>query len=179
LRLFADWRAAFPLYLQLSDLRWDAKAQLFCKAGFPEVDIRLPDDRTFYAVTEEEIATGPALSGMTKVRTMARADSPAVTQSWAEMGEKVGYSCAVEAENQAAVQRSALARSLLSMPAQSAAGAAAKLNCFIEMNTPVAHCRKHLHPELRRLIEPSFPDLQAIPSDLVSIGGSSDGLFRA
>jgi hypothetical protein len=52
------------------------------------------------------------------------------------------------------------------------------LTCFIERISPVAHYPKQLHPELRRLIAPSFPDLRAILTDLVMIGGVSNGLFR-
>lgn len=74
LHLFAEWQAAHADYLHLSDLRWDAEVDLFRRAKFPEVEIHLPDGKTFSAVTEEEITLGLALPSMKKVRAMARAD---------------------------------------------------------------------------------------------------------
>ena len=115
---------------------------------------------------------------MKKTRARARADLAAMTDRWDEMDDEIGYSRAVEAENRAADRRTALAVSLLATQARSAEGAAAKLACFIEMNTPVAHYRKQLNPGLQQFIQPSFPDLRAILADLVIIGGSSHGLLR-
>ena len=178
LQLFRDWQVVHARYLKLSDLRWDAEVALFRKAKFPEVEIHLPDGRTFSAVTEEEITLGLALPSMSKTRARARADLAAMTDRWDEMDDEIGYSRAVEAENRAADRRTALAVSLLATPARSAEGAAAKLACFIEMNTPVAHYRKQLNPALRQFVKPSFPDLRAILADLVIIGGSSHGLLR-
>ena len=178
LQLFADWQAAHIRYLKLSDVRWVAEVALFRKAEFPEVEIHLPDGRSFSAVTEEEIALGLALPSMKKTRARARADLAAMTDRWDEMDDEIGYSRAVEAENRAADRRTALAALLLATPARLAEGAAAKLACFIEMNTPVAHYRKQLNPALRQFVKPSFPDLRAILADLVVIGGSSHGLLR-
>lgn len=178
LQLFAEWHVAHNRYLELSDLRWEAEVALFRKAEFPEVEIRLPDGRTFSAVTEEEIALGLALPSMKQIRARARANLAAMTDRWDEMDNEIGYSRAVELENHAADRRTALAASLLATPACSAEGAAAKLACFIEMNTPVAHYRKQLNPALRQFVKPSFPDLRAILGDLVVIGGSSHGLLR-
>ena len=178
LQLFADWQVVHARYLELSDLRWDAEVALFRKAEFPEVEIRLPDGRTFSAVTEEEIALGFALPSMKQVRARARADLAAMTDRWDEMDNEVGYSRAVEAENRAADRRTALAAPLLATPARTAEGAAAKLACFIEMNTPVAHYRKQLNPALRQFVKPSFPHLRAILADLVNLGGGSRGLLR-
>ena len=179
LSLFADWQAAHALYLHLSDLRWDAEVELFCKAEFPAVEVHLPDGSTFSAVTEEEITLGLALPGMKKVRAMARADLAAMTARWEEMDNEIGYSRALDAETRAAERRLAVSRSLLAMPAGSVAGSSAKLTCFIEMNTPVAHYRKRLNPALREFIAPSFPDLRMILADLASIGGGPNGLVSA
>lgn len=95
------------------------------------------------------------------------------------MDNETGYSRAVAVENEAEERRSALALSLLAMPTRSVAGAAAKLSCFIEMNTPVAHYRKRLHPDLRRFIKPSFPDLRALLADLHLMGGGTDDRLGA
>ena len=179
LQLFADWQAAHTRYLELSYLRWDAEVALFRRAEFPEVEIRLPDGRSFSAVTEEEIAIGLALPSMKRVRARASADLAAMIDRWDEMDNEIGYSRAVELENQAGDRRAALAASLIAMPTRSVAGAAAKLACLIEINTQIAHYRKQLNPALRQFIKPSFPDLRAILADLDIIGGSSHGLRRA
>ena len=179
LHLFGEWQAAHALYLHLSDLRWDAEVELFRRAKFPEVEIHLPDDKTFSAVTEEEITLGLALPGMKKVRAMARADLAAMTARWEEMDNEIGYSRALDAESRAAERRLAVSRFLLATPCNSVAGASSKLTCFIEMNTPVAHYRKRLNPALRDFITPSFPDLRAILAELVSFGGGPHGPVRA
>jgi len=146
LQLLADWQAAYARYVELSDLRWDAEVALFRKAEFPEVEIHVPDGRTFSAVTDEEITLGLALPSVKKMRAKARADLAAMTDRWDEMDNEIGYSRAVQLENQAGDRPAALAASLVSTPTRSVAGAAAKLACFIEMNTPTAHYRKQLNP---------------------------------
>ena len=179
LPVFADWRAADALYLHLSGLRWDAEVELFQRVKFPEVEIQLPDGKTFSAVTEEEITLGLALPTMSRIRATARADLAAMTARWEEIDNEIGYGRAIDAETQAAERRLTISRSLLAIPCSSVAGASAKLICFIEMNTPVAHYRKRLNPALREFIAPSFPDLRAILADLVSIGGGPNGPVRA
>jgi hypothetical protein len=89
--------------------------------------------------------------------------------------ERLGYSSAIEAEEQASDLRLRLAKSLWATPAQSGAGAAAKLSSFIEMKTPVDHWRKGMNPALRRLEEPSWPELRSILADLVQIGRLDHG----
>jgi hypothetical protein len=178
LRLWSEWQTAHVRYLQFSEHRWEVEIQLFRNAKFLEDEIHLLDGNNFHAMTEEEILMGLALPRMKTARAMARADLVAMTRRWDEMDDEVGYSRALDAEAKAAEERSALGKSLLSTPTRSVAGAAAKLSCFVETNTPVAHYRKMLHPELRQLIEPTFPELRAILTDLVLIGGVSNGLFR-
>jgi len=157
--LWRDWLAAHRLYR-------------------PEVEIQLHDGRIAYAMTDEEIAVGLASPSMAKARRRARADLFAMTERWAEVDDDMGFSRAVHAGQEGGKHRLALAKALLAIPTRSVAGVAAMLKCFIEMNTPLAHYRKHLHPELRRLIEPTFPDLRVLMTDLVVIGGIANGPFQ-
>jgi hypothetical protein len=164
--IWREWVVSHEGYVRASDLLWEVDAKL---AALPrEIDIHLPfQGAPVYASTSAEI--DGYLGGrpeLVEVRACAKARLAALHRKWVEADLRADYSRAVQAERAAFRRREELAYALQTTQALSPAGAAAKLQCFVEMNTPVASWRKGLNPDLRSFEEPSWPELRSILADL-------------
>jgi hypothetical protein len=169
LTIWREWVVSHDGYVHASNLLWEVDAKL---AALPrEIDIHLPfQGAPVYASTSAEI--DGCLGGRPErieVRAFAKSRRAAWYRKWDGADFRAGYSRAVQAERAAFRRCEELAYALQTTQALSPAGAAAKLQCFVEMNTPVASWRKGLNPDLRRFEEPSWPELRAILGDLTQI----------
>lgn len=140
-----------------------------------EIKISLNEDVSFVSTSEEIDRCLGGDPEWGKAHRRAMADLAALSGAWDVADDHIGYSQVAEAKSKACEQRSALAESVLTSSARLVAGAAAKLRCFIEMNTPILPWVKHVRPALRSIIEePSFPDLRSILVDLNQLGEAGD-----
>jgi len=162
-----EWAAAHRQYAELFHLRYDLSKEIARLAPIQDVEICV-GDAVFFASTKDDI--DELLRGrleMAETQRQALTNLAALDAAWNDADDRIGYSRTIDNVKQASDLCSRRAALLRDTPAMSIAGAAAKLRCFIEMNTQITPWSKHLHPELRLLHEePSFPDLRSILADL-------------
>ncbi|MCM2477304.1 hypothetical protein HGO38_28030 [Rhizobium sp. CG5] len=160
LMLWQEWRVAHEQVEKLCRKQQRLETALITAVGFPHVDIPVPDQDCVVSVfTMEEIdrrfgdapenAEGKALAKATLAERQA---------AWNALDERVGYSRAKLAEQEAFAMRAERLNDLFSQPAHSVSGAAAKLHAVLAMG------------EDNPGDEFPWPQIRAVIADLISSG---------
>lgn len=131
--LWQEWSAAHEQVEKFCRRQQRLETALIAAVGFPQVDIAVPDQECVVAAfSMEEIdhrfGDAPE-NGDAKMR--AKAILAMRQAAWDALDERMGYSCAKRAEEQAFAMRGERLNDLLSRPASSVAGAAAKLHAIL------------------------------------------------
>jgi len=131
--LWQEWSAAHEQVEKFCQRQQRLETALIAAVGFPQVDIAVPDQECVVAAfSMEEIdhrfGDAPE-NGDAKMR--AKAILAMRQAAWDALDERMGYSCAKRAEEQAFAMRGERLNDLLSRPASSVAGAAAKLHAIL------------------------------------------------
>lgn len=161
LKLWQKWRAAHEQVEKFCRKQQRLETALIDALGFPHVNITLLDqDCVVAAFTMEEIDRrfdeAPE-SAEAKMQVKAvLAERQAV---WDALDERVGYSRAKRAEEEAFAIRAERLADLFAQPAHSVAGAAAKLNAVLAMGEEDSAGDGFPWPQMR-----------AVMTDLISLG---------
>ena len=130
-----EWRAAHDQVEKLCRRQQRLETALIEAVGFPHVDIALPDQKCVVAAfTMEEIDRrfGDAPENA-EAKMRAKATLVERQAAWDALDERMGYSRAKQAEDEAFVVRAERLNGLFALPAKSFAGTAAKINAILIM----------------------------------------------
>ncbi|MEW4398722.1 hypothetical protein AB1J06_08535 [Agrobacterium tumefaciens] len=166
LMLWQEWRAAHDQVEKFCLRQQRLETALIEAVGFPHVDIALPDqDCVVAAFTMEEIDRrfGDA-SESAEAKMRAKALLAERQAAWDELDERVGYSRAKQAEEEAFALRAERLNDLVAKPARSVPGVAAKLNAVLTMG------------EDGTGDEFPWPQIRVAMTDLLSLGSRSSGV---
>lgn len=133
--LWREWRAAHEQVEKFYRKQQRLETVLIAAVGFPRVDIAVPgQDCLVAAFTMEEI---DHLFGDASENAEAKMRAKAVLAErqavWDALDERMGYSRAKQAEQQASAMREERLNDLFLQPARSVAGVAAKLHAVLTM----------------------------------------------
>jgi hypothetical protein len=161
LMLWQAWREAHHQVEKFCRKQQRLETVLIAAVGFPHVEIALPDqDCVVAAFTKEEIdhRFGDASENF-EAKVRAKAVLAGRQAVWDAMDERMGYSRAKQAEQDALTIRDERLNALFAKPSRSIAGAAAKLNAVLVMAEEDGPCDE-------------FPwrQTRAVMLDLISLG---------
>lgn len=165
--LWQEWRAAHDQVDMLCRKQQSLESRLVAAVGFPHVDIAVPDQECVVAAfTTEEIdrrfGDAPANAEAKVQATETFAERQA---AWDALDERIGYSRAKQAEEEAFAMRGERLNDLFALPARSVAGAAAKLTVVLIMGE-----------EDGARNEFPWPQIRAVMTDLISLGNGPSGI---
>lgn len=166
LLLWQEWRDAHDQVEKFCRRQQRLETVLVTTIGFPQVDIAVPDqDCMVSAFTLEEVDRrfGDAPENAEAKRT-AKAVLAERQAAWDALDERVGYSRAKQAEEEAFAMRCERLNDLFAQPAHSVAGAAAKLHAVLAMG------------EDSPGDEFPWPQIRAAMTDLVRLGCRPSGI---
>jgi hypothetical protein len=166
LMLWRAWREAHDQVEKFCRKQQRLETALIAAVGFPQVKIIVPDQHCVVAVfTMEEIDRrfGDA-SENAEVKKQAKAVLAERQAAWDALDERLGYSRAKQAEEEASAMRAERFAVLFMQPANSVAGAAAKLHAVLAMG------------EGSPGDEFPWPQIRATMRDLLSLGSRPSGI---
>ncbi|NKN37418.1 hypothetical protein HFC70_13755 [Agrobacterium sp. a22-2] len=162
LLLWQEWKAAHDKVEKFCRRQQRLETALIATVGFPHVDIAAPgQDCVVAAFTIAEI---DRVFGDAPEHAAAKVQAKAVLAegqaAWDALDERVGYSRAKQAEEEAFVMRVERLNDLFALPVRSVAGATAKLHAIVAMG------------EEDPCDEFPWPQIRAVMADLVSLGSA-------
>lgn len=133
--LWQEWWASHQKVESLCQRQQRLETALIASVGFPQVDIALPGQDCVVAVfTLEEIDRRFGdVPEDTEAKTRAKAVLIEQQAAWDSLDERLGYSRAKQAEDEAFALREERLNGLFAEPAYSVAGVAAKLHAVLAM----------------------------------------------
>lgn len=165
LMLWQDWRAAHDQVEKFCRRQQRLETALIEAVGFPHVDIALPDQEGVVAAfTMEEIDRrfGDAPENV-NAKMCAKVVLAQLQAAWDERDERLGCSRAKQAEREAFAMRDERLNDLFALPADTVAGAAAKLHAVLAMG------------EDSPGDEFPWPQIRAVMTGLLSLGSRPSG----
>lgn len=133
--LWREWRAAHEQVEKFCRKQQRLETALIAAVGFPHVDIAVPNQKCVvaaYSMEEIDRRFGDA-SEKAEAKMRAKAVLAERQAAWDEMDERLGYSRAKRAEEDAFAERAERVKYLFSQPSDSVVGAAAKLHAVLSM----------------------------------------------
>ena len=167
LSLWEDWLVAHKRGERLCRAQQRLERCLVSAVGFPRADVLRPGaERTVAAFTTSQI---DALLGEGIETADERKDAKSVLlarqKAWNAMDNRLGYSCARLAEEEAEAESEQLALALWAEPARSIAGIVAKLHAVL------ITCESNGNGD-----EPPWPQIRSILVDLINLDDTTTTL---
>nr|WP_284739590.1 hypothetical protein [Rhizobium sp. CG5] len=162
----ASWHDNEEIRTEVIQTAGVRSSALIAAVGFPHVDIAMPDQKSVVAAfTMEEIDRrfGDAPENL-EAKVQAKAVFSERRAAWDALDERMGYSRAKQAEEDAFVMWGERLNDLFSKPAHSVAGAAAKLHAVLAMGEGSPND------------EFLWPQIRAVMTDLLSLGSGPSAI---
>ena len=154
LSLWRDWTEAHQNACRLGRQQQALERELVSIAGFPTVEVRIPDRLEPISVTTD--ADIDRWLGRDDNLAMARASARTALairrRAWEAADERIGYSRIRQEEEAATEEGEQIAEALWDFPARSLAGAAGKLHAALIMGETSEDCEEFPWPQLRSVL---------------------------
>jgi hypothetical protein len=167
LMLWQEWRVAHDQVEKFCRKQQRLETAMIAAVGFPNVDIALPNQKCVvaaYSMEEIDHRFGDAPETV-DAKMHAKAVLAERQATWDELDERLGYSRAKQAEEEAFALRAERLNDLFARPTRSIAGAVAKLHAVVAMAE-----------EDGSREEFPWPQIRAVMADLISLSSERSSI---
>nr|WP_284452435.1 hypothetical protein [Mesorhizobium sp. WSM4875] len=151
LALWREWQSAYAHTVELCRKQQYLERRLVEAIGFPKAEVELPDENVTVTVSwpgdiEDLFGDNPDVVDQ---RARAEKDLAAHQARWDAEDRRIGYSAAKREELAAGFREQELLEALMTAPAATPAGVAAKLDAILREGESAEDCTEFPWPELR------------------------------